>query len=145
MQSVLFLLYYRWLYWTDVSAYDKIERASLDGTSRTVLHDTGLSSPYGLTLDYDTQTLYWVDYSLDNLETSNADGTNRRVLTKVNVACPYRITFFDQKLYWGDLCHHVIYSTHINSPLSVSTVIATGSDPYCMHMISEERQPIAGT
>ncbi len=132
------------MYWTDYGTIDKIERASMDGTSRTVLHSTGLSAPYGLTLDYNTQTLYWVDYTLDNLESSNADGTNRRLLTRVNIQCPYGITFFDRKLFWGDLCQHVIYSTPVDTPNDVSTVISTLDDPYCIHVISEDRQPIRG-
>ena len=134
----------RWMYWTDYGSLDKIERASMDGKSRTVLHSTGLSTPYGLTLDFDTQTLYWTDYTLDTLESSNADGTNRRLLTRLNIQCPYGLTFFDQKLYWGDWCQHVIYSTFVNSPNSASVLISTGSDPYRMHVISEERQPIRG-
>lgn len=133
----------RWIYWVN-SGTPQIERASLDGTSRTVLHSTGLISPHGLTIDYDTQTLYWTDYSLDNLESSHVNGTGRRVLTKVNVACPYSITFFDNKLYWGDTCYRVIYSTHINSPLSVTTLSSTGNNPYRIRVISEKRQPISG-
>ncbi len=132
------------MYWTDYGTLDKIERASMDGTSRRVLHSTGLTSPFGLTLDYDTQNLYWIDYTLDKLESSSVDGTNRRLLTTVNIRCPYGITFFNQKLYWGDSCTHVVYSTFANSPNSVSTVIATGNDPYYLHVISEDRQPISG-
>lgn len=117
----------------------------MDGTSRTALHSTGLSAPYGLTLDYDTQTLYWTDYTLDNLESSSADGRNRRLLTRINIQCPYGLTFFDQRLYWGDWCQHVIYSTLVNSPNSANIVISTGNDPYRIHVVSEERQPIRGT
>ncbi len=132
------------MYWTDYGTIDKIERASMDGTSRTVLHSTGLSAPYGLTLDYDTQTLYWVDYTLDNLESSNADGTNRRLLTRVNIQCPYGITFFDQKPFWGDHCQYIIYSTPVDTPNDVGTVISTENYPYRIHVISEDRQPITG-
>ena len=132
------------MYWTVIGSFDKIERASMDGTSRTVLHSTGLAEPYGLTLDYASQTLYWIDYTLDILESSNADGTNRKILTRNSVVCPYGLTFFDKKLYWGDACHHVIYSTHANSPNSVSTVLHTGNDPYSNQVVSPERQPITG-
>ena len=132
----------RWMYWTDYGTVDKIERASMDGTSRTVLHNTDLTTPYGLTLDYTTQTLYWMDYSLDKLESSNADGSNRRLLTRVNVQCPWGITYYDQKLYWSDHCQHAIYTTSVNTPNSVSTLISTGNDPYRIHVITEERQPI---
>ena len=116
----------------------------MDGTSRTVLHSTGLALPYGITLDYATQTLYWIDNSLDNLESSNADGTNRRLLTRVNIQCPYGITFFDGKLYWGDLCQHVVYTAPVSSIGSSSVLVTAGNDPYRLHVISEESQPITG-
>ena len=80
-----------WLYW---SAYYRIERASMDGTSREVLHSTNLYSAFGLTLDYTSQTLYWADYDLDRLESSNADGTNRVLLSTTNIVSPYYMTFF---------------------------------------------------
>ena len=116
----------------------------MDGTSQTVLHSTGLNRPYGLTLDYDSQTLYWINYSGVGLETSNIDGTSRRTLTRVNIVCPYGLTYFNRKLYWGDWCNHVIYSTSIDSPNSVSVVVSTSNDPYRIQVISKDRQPING-
>ena len=75
----------RWLYWTETSISNpKIERASMDGTSRTVLHNTGLIFPSGITLDYTTQTLYWIDAGRLRIESSNVDGSNRQTVTTVN-------------------------------------------------------------
>ena len=65
------------MYWTDWETPAKIEWASMDGTSRVVLHSTNLRWPNAFTLDCDTQTLYWMDASLDKFESSNADGSNR--------------------------------------------------------------------
>lgn len=131
------------MYWTDYGTVVRIERASMDGALRTNLHTTELSAPYGLTIDYDTQTLYWVDYSLDKLEKSNTDGTNRTVVTRASVQCPWGITFFENKLYWSDICQHVIYTASIDTPNNVSTLISTGSDPYRLHVISKDRQPLS--
>ena len=130
------------MYWTDYGTVVRIERASMDGSSRTSLHTTELSRPYGLTIDYDTQTLYWVDYTLDKLESSNTDGTNRTVVTRVNVQCPWGITFFERKLYWSDICQHVIYSTSLDTLTDVNTLISTGNDAYRLHVISGDRQPL---
>jgi len=138
-------LFARLMYWTDYGSFDKIERASMDGTSRTVIINTGLGTPYGLTLDYDTQTLYWVDYTLDRLESSSVDGSNRNLLTTISIVCPYGITFFNEKLYWGDWCRHTIFTTSVNTPDSVSSVYSTSYyDPHRMHVISEDRQLISG-
>ena len=76
--------FYRMLYWTDYGL-NTIEKASMDGELRTVLHNTNLESPYALTIDYDNQTLFWVDYSLNRLESSSVDGSERTLLTTVNI------------------------------------------------------------
>ncbi len=81
----------RWLYW---SAYNMIERVSMDGTSRTILHSTDIYQAYGLTLDYTSQTLYWADYTLRRLESSSVDGSNRVLLTTMGIQSPYYMTFF---------------------------------------------------
>ena len=65
----------------------------MDGSAREILHDTDLQYPYGITLDYKTQTLYWADYALNKLESSSSDGSGRIPLTTLNVQDPFGITF----------------------------------------------------
>ena len=133
---------YRWLYWTDYGTVNKIEKASMDGTSRAVVINTGLSLPYGLTMDYDSQTLYWIDDGVNRLESSNTDGSNRMLLTTLNIQSPYGITYFAGKLYWTDVSRDAIMSTFLDSPNSVSTIITTASNnPYRIKVVSEQRQP----
>ena len=57
------------MYWTDAGR-DVIERATMDGNSRMILHSSGLTNALGITLDYDNQVLYWVDRSLKRIESS---------------------------------------------------------------------------
>ena len=42
-----------------------LSRASLDGEARTVLVDSKIVYPYGLTLDFPMKRIYWVDTYLD--------------------------------------------------------------------------------
>lgn len=129
------------MYWSDVGAVDHIERASMDGTSRIVLHSTTLTTPYGLTLDIDTQTLYWTDYSRNVLEKSNADGTNRVVLTNRMISDPYFLTYYDGKLYWGDWAYNRLLTTSVSTPNNVEFFGgALGADVYGIDMISPEKQ-----
>ena len=114
-------------------------RGSMDGTSLTVLHDTDLSQPIGLTLDHETQSLYWVDYTLNKIEVSNSDGSGRSVLTTSSVRDPYSITFHNGKLYWTDIYYNRIYTTPVIAP-SVTSIISQG-DMYGIQAIAEERQP----
>ena len=120
---------------------DQIERASMDGTNRVVLHSTGLSSVYGLTLDYDTQILYWADSSYQRIEKSFIDGTSREIVTSSGITNPFGITFYSNKLYWTDRSLKGIYTLNLNSPHSIRNLIKTRNIPYGIQAISSERQP----
>ena len=135
--SFLYALY-RWLYW---SSYARIERASMDGTSRTTLHTSNLNYPYALTLDYDTQTLYWADYSANRIEKSSTTGSDRVLLT-TNVYDPYYITFYNGQLYWSDLYQDDIYTMSVSSP-NVITMLTDSLtyEPQGLQIVSLDRQP----
>lgn len=112
----------------------------MDGTAVTILHDTSLSAPYGLTLDYDAQVLYWTDYTLNKIERSNADGSDRRVVTTSLVNNAYSITFFNGMLYWSDLSYSRILTVPITSSSSYYLTGTIGSI-FGITAITEERQP----
>lgn len=137
---------YRWLYWTDYySSAPKISKMSMDGTERSIIHNTSLSTPYGLTLDYVTQTLYWTDYSLNKIEKSNVDGSNRTVVTTLLVNDPYSITFYNGSLYWTDLSYNRILTTAVDSADVTLYVGNAVNDMYGIKAIAEERQPLGIT
>lgn len=108
------------MYWTDNGNMPKIERASMDGTSRVVVHAANLTYPYGLALDIGTQTLYWTDYGRDVLESSSVDGTDRKILTSRMLLYPYYLGFYDGNLYWGDLSYNRLLTTSISAPDNVA-------------------------
>ena len=112
------------MYWTDWGIVAKIERASMDGTSREVLHNTNLVWPNALTLDYDTQILYWMDARLDKFESSNADGSNRRLLSRTHIYHPFGITLYQNRFYWTDWQLNIVLTAPINSPAAVGVVIS---------------------
>lgn len=53
-----------YLYWTDWGVPAKIERATLGGNFRTAIINSSLTTPNGLSLDYQERMLYWADASL---------------------------------------------------------------------------------
>ena len=130
------------MYWTDWGTPAKIERASMDGTSRQTLHSTSLFWPNALTLDYNNQVIYWMDASLDKLESSNADGSSRRLLSRAQIYHPFGVTLYQNRLYWTDWQTNAIYSASVNLPTVVS-VVTSGlvEDPMGIKVVSVERQP----
>ena len=114
----------------------------MDGSAREVLHNTSLRGPYALTLDYDSQTLYWADYNFRRIEKSNSDGTERSILTSSNVFFPIDITYYDGMLFWIDQTQRRVYTTSVSSPTSVSILNTNlGSTPYSIQAIFNLRQP----
>lgn len=130
------------MYWTDAGT-NRIERATMDGNSRTILHSSGLSNVYGLTLDYQNQLLYWVDYSNNRVERSSVTGSSR-VTIRSGLRDPWDVTYHAGRLYWTDFYYDRIYSISVTSPSSISTVTSSslGGNPYGIRVIAEERQPL---
>ena len=86
-----------------------IHKAYLDGSNSSVLVNNieELISPYGMTIDFPNQQLYWVDSAKDTIERINIDGKElkRNTITRVRdykppinarplVSCLYSIIFF---------------------------------------------------
>ena len=59
-----------------------LERALLDGSNRTTLLQQKIVYPYGVTVDYPMEHVYWVDTYLDFVERVDYDGSNRRTIKK---------------------------------------------------------------
>ena len=108
----------------------------MDGSSRMALHTTNLQTPYALTIDYATQTLYWMDYALNKLESSSTDGSNRRLL-RSNLQNPYGMVFYVGKLYWTDWTYNGIYSTLSSNPSSITSLLPLSVDPYGIHVLDD--------
>jgi len=134
----------RWLYWTDASVLSKIERVSMDGTSRTVLHNTSLIFPSGITLDYTSQTLYWIDAARLRIESSGVDGSNRRTITTVNANNPWGIVYYSGNLYWTERNSNrsLIYTSSASfpSPRNLLSGFTLNFFPLGIEVVSSSRQ-----
>ena len=112
----------------------------MDGTSRTILVSSGLPSPVGITIDYASQVLYWVDYYSRKLEKANTDGTGRHVLVN-GILYPYHITYYHGRLYWGSVYYDRVSYTDVSSPnggLFLSDTVSYGV--YGIQVIAEDIQ-----
>lgn len=52
----------------------------MDGSLRTVIANTSVFWPNGLTLDYASERLYWADAKHHVIESAALDGSNRRIV-----------------------------------------------------------------
>ncbi|KAM9425856.1 low-density lipoprotein receptor-related protein 2 [Pholidichthys leucotaenia] len=99
---------YGYLYWTDWGSPAKIERTTLGGNFRTHIVNSSLTTPNGLTLDYEERMLYWADASLDKIERSTLTGANRQVILQ-GVQYPFALTVFEQDIFWTDWTERSVF------------------------------------
>ncbi|XP_015596782.1 low-density lipoprotein receptor-related protein 6 [Cephus cinctus] len=105
------------LFWTDWGDVPKIERAAMNGDSdtREVIVSDDIFWPNGLTVDYDSELVYWADGRLEFIAVMDYYGKNRRKIISEGLDYPFAITYFDQKLYWTDWKTWCIHSHDVRS------------------------------
>ena len=130
----------RELFWTDWGNPPKIEMMSMDGSRRRVLHSSGLVWPNGITLDYDTRRIYWVDAQLDRIEHSYYNGSQRTVLAS-DLSHPFALTIYESLVFWTDWTHNSLFSTHKERSLGTRIVrdFLRGT-PYGIEAVTISRQ-----
>ena len=131
------------MYWTDWGNLAKIEKVSMDGnvSSRAVLHDTDLRWPNALTLDIETQILYWADAYMDRIESSTVDGSNRLLLTTSGVSHPFAITIYKDRVYWTDWSNGIVSVNKTNGQDMISIIDSLCTELNGIQAFAEERQP----
>lgn len=60
------------MFWTDWGEVPKIERAGMNGdlSSRKIIVSENIYWPNGLTIDFNTKNIYWVDGKLGFIDVS---------------------------------------------------------------------------
>ncbi|XP_065254712.1 low-density lipoprotein receptor-related protein 6 isoform X5 [Emys orbicularis] len=131
------------MYWTDWGEVPKIERAGMDGSSRSVIINTDIYWPNGLTLDYEEWKLYWADAKLNFIHKSNLDGTHRQAVVKGSLPHPFALTLFGDTLYWTDWNTHSILACNKYSGEDLREIHSNIFSPMDIHVFSQQRQPNA--
>uniref|UniRef100_A0A4W5QI25 LDL receptor related protein 1 n=1 Tax=Hucho hucho TaxID=62062 RepID=A0A4W5QI25_9TELE len=88
------------LYWTDG---DNISMANTDGSNHTVLF-TNQKGPVGLSIDFDTEQLYWISSGNSTISRCKLDGSGLEVLegVKGRLTKATALAIMGEKLWWAD-------------------------------------------
>ena len=121
-----------------------IERASMDGNNRTVIHNTSLGWPNGLAIDYTRQVIYWIDARLDILECSNVDGSERRMIVDdtMGLTNPFGLTFMEDTLFFTDWDGFKVQSVPSVGGSMTLLFNSTCVFPFGIAAVSEQRQSL---
>ncbi|KAI4468942.1 vitellogenin receptor-like protein-related-related [Holotrichia oblita] len=117
-----------------------IERCQMDGSNRVALIDYKIVFPYGITVDYSTSQVYWLDTFLDMIEKIDFDGKNRRTIKQGPIVQNlYGISYFERDLYVSSWKDNTIFK--IDTKLQTETIVEKISRPYYLHVFHRQRQP----
>ena len=120
------------MYWTDWGSNPRIEKASMDGSSRRIIVNSGLKWPNGLDIDRSANKLYWADGSEDKIEQSDLDGQNRRVILQIANIHPFGVALYQGFLYWTDWGKKAVLRLNIVTG-QYDTVVVGLSQPMDIH------------
>ncbi|XP_063231013.1 low-density lipoprotein receptor-related protein 6 isoform X2 [Bacillus rossius redtenbacheri] len=100
-----------YMFWTDWGEVPKIERVAMNGDPKTrkVIVSKDIFWPNGLTIDYVSEKVYWLDGHLKFISSMDYDGRNRCVVARNGVDYPYALTMVDHRLYWTDWQQWAVY------------------------------------
>ena len=127
---------YRVMFWTNWGVREpSIMRARMDGSFVSPAVDIDIVWPNAVTIDQETDTIYWVDAYYHHIESSDMNGKDRRVVLRNGVG-PYFILYhgFDVLVkngfvYWSEWYQNSLYeallptgSDRSGNPLNLSVV-----------------------
>jgi hypothetical protein len=92
----------RLLFWTDWGVQPKIETAYLNGENRSTIVSSSLGWPNDITLDHQSQRIYWVDAKFDKIESTDYSGNNRQQLLHHPGIHPFGVDILNSWLFWTD-------------------------------------------
>lgn len=122
------------LFWSEWGKDAKIERCGMDGDNitRQVLVSKNVDWPNGLSIDYQTERLWWVDAKEAKIESVDFDGSGRRTqIDGINgeLGHPFSLAVFGQIVFWTDWKDKLIYRTTKKDSSNRITVVTRVQNP----------------
>ncbi|XP_044734866.1 low-density lipoprotein receptor-related protein 6 [Chrysoperla carnea] len=131
------------LFWTDWGEVPKIERASMNGnqTTRQVIVSENIYWPNGMTVDYETEQIYWLDGKYRFIAVMDYDGKNRKTLISDKIFYPFGVTYYDNSVYWTDWSSWSVHIVqNVSNPVG-REVFHCDNAPMAIHVWSQRGQP----
>lgn len=112
------------MFWT--SSGKRVEKSTLNGVQRDVIHEvnnTGISCPYGITLDRQHKLVFWTDYCGDKIESSDYNGNSRKLLIHMKHGVNLLgVSFISSLLFTGGHLRDTIYKVNTSNGTVFSNV-----------------------
>jgi hypothetical protein len=89
------------MFWTDWGVDAHIGCSFMDGSGEKVLV-SDVKWPNGLTIDWPSRRLYWVDGFKHTIESVTIEGKDRRQILTDEIQHPYSVAVFEDRIFWSD-------------------------------------------
>uniref|UniRef100_A0A2S2P0K4 Low-density lipoprotein receptor-related protein 6 n=2 Tax=Schizaphis graminum TaxID=13262 RepID=A0A2S2P0K4_SCHGA len=131
------------MFWTDWGEVPKIERAGMNGdlSTRKVIVSDNIFWPNGLTIDFYTKHIYWVDGKLGFIDIMDYDGRNRKTILEKGIPYPYGIALYQDRLYWTDWKTWSIHVVNRSGGGNSREIIHSNNVPMDIRVWNPARQP----
>nr|XP_022909737.1 low-density lipoprotein receptor-related protein 1 isoform X1 [Onthophagus taurus] len=139
-----------YLFWTDWdNDAPRIERCSLAGLDRKIIVLTDSIDggwPNGITLDYDSERIYWIDARSDSIHTATYDGSDKRLVLRNHdmLSHPFAISLFENYVYWTDWRTNSVARANKWTGSEVFVIQRTLTQPFDIEILHPSRQPRDG-
>ena len=113
----------------------------MDGSKRIALVTESIHWPNGLTIDYTSDRLYWVDAKHRVIESINISGTDRKKVVTRGLHHPFSITVFEDSIFWTDWHFKSISSANKVNGRGYKTIHSGLHFPMDLRSYHPQRQP----
>ena len=115
------------------------------GTRRTIVPVSayGGAWPNGLTLDFLSRRLYWIDARSDSIHTAEYDGSDLQEVIRGHqfLSHPFALSVFENHVYWTDWRSNAVVRANKWNGSDVVVIERTLSQPYDIKILHPSRQP----
>ena len=136
------------LFWTDWDLNaPRIERCTMAGQHRlTVVFVDELTNgawPNGLTLDYTSRRIYWIDARSVSIHTTNYDGKDHHEVIRDHekLSHPFAIALFENFVYWTDWRTNNVFRANKWNGKDITLIQRTSTQPFDIKILHPSRQP----
>lgn len=136
----------RYIFWTDWGENPQIGKAGMDGTHQQVIVQDNLGWPNALTINFETNELYWGDARDDFIAVCDYSGNKRKVIlnreinSMANLHHIFAIAVWEDRVYWTDWETKSIESCHKDSGNNCTTLLQTIHRPMDIRIFHPYKQ-----
>ncbi|XP_061191591.1 low-density lipoprotein receptor-related protein 6-like [Saccostrea echinata] len=121
------------MFFSDNGVNPRIEKASMDGSDRTVIVHIGLLRVLSLTVDTVNNLLFWADFNRHTLVVSNYDGSSRRVVRRQSQVLLNSVVFHRNILHVVSSSARLIAGYDATAG-SLMYGVNTSAEPFVVHV-----------